>query len=83
MYAVPSNINYPISSVAFTVVFTAHEPLVGWSNNVYGPLGLIAGAVAGILRSMHCDSDCIADVLPVDMVVNSAITVAWDLANHM
>jgi fatty acyl-CoA reductase len=55
---------------------------VGWFNNLYGVLGFMALSVMGILRSMHCNGDCIADFLPVDIAVNSAIAVAWDLAQN-
>jgi fatty acyl-CoA reductase len=64
-------------------VQTANEPVVGWLNNLYGPFGLVAGAVCGLLRSLYCYGDAIADIVPVDMAVNSAIAVAWDLAQHM
>ncbi|GFG36350.1 hypothetical protein Cfor_08610, partial [Coptotermes formosanus] len=62
------------------VVHTAIEPVVGWFNNLYGPLSITAGAVAGVLKSMYCNGDVVADVVPVDMAVNSAIAVAWDVA---
>jgi fatty acyl-CoA reductase len=61
-------------------VHTAIEPVVGWFNNLYGPLSITAGAVAGVLKSMYCNGDVVADVVPVDMAVNSAIAVAWDVA---
>jgi len=56
---------------------------VGWFNNLHGPLGAIAMSLAGILRSVHCNRNFIADFLPVDIAVNSAIAVAWDLAQNM
>jgi fatty acyl-CoA reductase len=83
MYSLSININYPYHLVGFTVVFTANEPLMGWFNNLYGPLGFMAGSLMGIIKGLHCNADCIADILPVDMAVNSAIAVAWDLAQNM
>jgi hypothetical protein len=82
-YYVSVTTNYPISSVGFTVINTAHEPVVGWTNNYYGPMGICAGAGTGILKTMYCNGDMRADMVPVDMAINSAIAVAWDLAQHM
>jgi fatty acyl-CoA reductase len=56
---------------------------VGWFNNLNGALGFMAGSVMGILRSVNCNGDFIADLLPVDIAVNSAIAVAWDLSQNM
>jgi hypothetical protein len=75
--------NYPISSDGFTVVNTASEPVVGWINNMYGAAGVVAGAGMGLLKSMYCDSNIRADIIPVDMAINAAIAVAWDVAQQM
>jgi fatty acyl-CoA reductase len=71
---------YTNSCDVFTVVNTADEPIVGWINNVYGAAGVVAGAAVGLLKSMYCNSDILADIVPVDMVINSAIAIAWDVA---
>jgi fatty acyl-CoA reductase len=71
-----------ISSYCFAVVNTASEPVVGWINNVYGATGVVTGAGIGLLRSMYCNKDIIADIVPVDMAINTAIAIAWDLAQH-
>jgi fatty acyl-CoA reductase len=59
---------------------TVNDPVVGWTNNVYGLAGVIAVTALGLLKSLHCKSDMRADIVPVDMAINSAIAVAWDLA---
>jgi fatty acyl-CoA reductase len=59
---------------------TLNEPVVGWINNLYSASGIVAGAGVGLLKSMYCDGNMTADVVPVDMAINSAIAVAWDLA---
>lgn len=33
---------------------------------------------AGVLRSMHCNPDFPADILPVDVCMNAIITAAWE-----
>ncbi|KFM76185.1 Fatty acyl-CoA reductase 1, partial [Stegodyphus mimosarum] len=59
--------------------FTVDE---GWVDNFNGPTGLIVATSKGILRSMHCKSSSIADLIPVDVVINLVITVAWYTASH-
>jgi len=36
----------------------------------------------GILRTMHCDPEMIADIVPADKVVNVMIASAWDVATR-
>ena len=60
------------------VIATAKEPVPGWINNFYGPTGVVVGAGIGLLRSLHCDRDNVADIIPADYVVNNIIVAAWD-----
>lgn len=62
------------------VISTAKEPISGWINNVYGPTGVVMGAGVGLIKVLHCDGDRVADMVPVDMVINNIIAVAWDVA---
>lgn len=64
----------------FTVTSSVKEPIVGWIDNLYGPTGVVAGVGTGILRTLHCDKDINADIVPVDMAVNALITSVWDIA---
>jgi len=36
----------------------------------------------GILRTMHCNPDMMADIVPADMVINVMIASAWDVATR-
>ncbi|XP_054271942.1 fatty acyl-CoA reductase wat-like [Macrosteles quadrilineatus] len=58
------------------VVGTAYEPLIGWTDNLYGPTGLVVGAGCGVLHSIYANVDCIANIVPVDMTVNALIASA-------
>lgn len=58
------------------------EPFVAWIDNLYGPTGVVAGVGTGILRTMHCNKDINANIVPVDMTVNALIVSAWDVASH-
>ncbi|XP_012267649.2 fatty acyl-CoA reductase wat-like [Athalia rosae] len=62
------------------VIATAKEPVSGWINNVYGPTGMVVGAAVGLLRTLRCDPDMVADLIPADYVVNAIIVAAWDIA---
>lgn len=61
----------PISIVRPSIVVAAHEePTPGWITNLNGPTGLIAGAGTGLLRTYHCSRSKVADLVPVDIVIN-------------
>lgn len=65
------------------VTSSACEPVIGWIDNVNGPTGVIAGAGTGILRTLHCHPNVVANIVPVDMTVNALICSAWDVSvNH-
>lgn len=44
--------------------------------------GIIAGAGTGLLRSLFCQRDLIADLIPVDIVINLMCAVAPEIAAH-
>ncbi|KAG5873648.1 hypothetical protein JTB14_001483 [Gonioctena quinquepunctata] len=64
------------------VVATYREPVRAWINNVYGATGVATGVGLGLLRTLHCDPDCQANIIPVDLCVNSIIASAWDVSNQ-
>lgn len=46
---------------------------------MYGPTGVCAGAGTGVLRTLHCNGDVNANIIPVDMCVNALISTAWEV----
>lgn len=73
--------NLPIGMFRPAIVTSSvREPVTGWIDNLYGPTGVVAGAATGLLRTMHCDKDITANIVPVDMTVNALIASAWDVA---
>ncbi|CRL00357.1 CLUMA_CG013629, isoform A [Clunio marinus] len=62
------------------VTSTFQEPVVAWIDNLYGPTGVVAGAGSGVLRTMHCNKNINANIVPVDMTVNALIVSAYDVA---
>lgn len=59
------------------IVSTYREPVRGWIDNVYGPVGLMVGIGTGVLHTYHYDIDAVTEMVPVDLVVNSVIATAW------
>ncbi|KAF6209174.1 hypothetical protein GE061_014919 [Apolygus lucorum] len=61
------------------VIGCTEEPLKCWINNVYGAVGVSAGACVGIIRVWYADYDKVADIIPADYVVNAMIGIASQL----
>lgn len=64
----------------FKVTGSWKEPMPGWVDNLNGPTGMLAGAGKGVLRTLICHREKVADLIPVDIAINLMITVAWHLA---
>jgi alcohol-forming fatty acyl-CoA reductase len=71
--------NYPVGICRPSVVYGTHkQPFPGWlgsANN--GHIGFVAGFTKGLFRTMGGDESSIMDLIPVDYVTNSIITLAW------
>lgn len=68
----------PVSIVRPSIVVASwKEPLKGWIDNLNGPTGLILAIGKGLLRSMRVTRDIKADIVPVDIVVNTMIASAF------
>ncbi|XP_070063997.1 fatty acyl-CoA reductase wat isoform X2 [Drosophila virilis] len=61
------------------VISTYQDPVCGWIDNFYGPTGVIAGAGTGLLRTLRCNPKAVANMVPVDLCVNSMIAASWDI----
>ncbi|XP_014610676.1 PREDICTED: putative fatty acyl-CoA reductase CG5065 [Polistes canadensis] len=77
---------YPNMPVVITrpsiVVPAVKEPLPGWVDNLNGPIGMMIASGKGVLRTMHCDPDYCAEVMPVDFAINALITIAYKEASN-
>ncbi|KAM8860700.1 fatty acyl-CoA reductase 1 isoform 4-T5 [Synchiropus picturatus] len=58
------------------------EPFPGWIDNFNGPSGIFIAAGKGILRTMRAANDAVADLVPVDVVVNATLAAAWFSGVH-
>jgi len=55
------------------------EPIPGWVDNIYGPMGLSVSAGIGILRVLYMNEYICEDVVPVDIVIKAVLVVIWKL----
>uniref|UniRef100_W5ND98 Fatty acyl-CoA reductase n=1 Tax=Lepisosteus oculatus TaxID=7918 RepID=W5ND98_LEPOC len=55
------------------------EPFPGWIDNFNGPSGVFIATQAGkgILRTMRANNDAVADLIPVDVVINLTLAAGW------
>jgi len=60
------------------VISTWKDPIPGWIDNSNGPTKVPLAASLGMVRSFYIDRNRVADIVPVDMVVNAIIAVAWE-----
>ncbi|KAG7214161.1 hypothetical protein KM043_001510 [Ampulex compressa] len=75
------NGHLPVAIVRPSIVLSSfREPVAGWVDNWNGPTGIIAAAGKGFFRTMLCHEDKVADLVPVDIVINLMICAAWKTA---
>nr|CAD7601195.1 unnamed protein product [Timema genevievae] len=66
--------------ICVSVAGTLKEPLIGWIDNIYGPIGAVVGIGAGLLRTGIRKADFKSDIIPGDLVINGIIVAAYDVA---
>lgn len=72
--------NIPCCIIRPSIVLPSFsEPMPGWVDNLNGPTGLLVGASKGVIRSMHCNGEYHAEVIPVDMAINTIIGIVHRL----
>ncbi|XP_015434622.1 PREDICTED: putative fatty acyl-CoA reductase CG5065 [Dufourea novaeangliae] len=64
------------------IISTAKEPIIAWTNNLYGATGVVMGTALGLLRTLHCKPEVKADIIPADYVVNNIVSAAWGIGNR-
>ncbi|KAL0858668.1 hypothetical protein ABMA27_011160 [Loxostege sticticalis] len=72
---------YPKAIFRPTIVIASlRHPFPGWIENYNGPSGVIIIVVSGLLHVFRCNGYKRADLLPVDMAIDTLIAVAWETA---
>ncbi|XP_041970545.1 putative fatty acyl-CoA reductase CG5065 [Aricia agestis] len=70
--------NLPVAIVRPSIVLSSlREPVKGWVDNWNGPNGIIAAVGKGVFRTMLGTGSKVADLVPVDTVINLMIVSAW------
>ena len=73
--------NLPVAIARPSIVTASvHEPFAGWVDSINGPGGASLLGTLGIARSMHCRPNYKADLIPIDIVTNALIVIAWKTA---
>ncbi|XP_052124123.1 putative fatty acyl-CoA reductase CG5065 [Frankliniella occidentalis] len=62
------------------VVPTLRDPIPGWVDTLNGPMGVMAAAGKGVLRSMMCRAENLAEVFPADICINAIIAATYKRA---
>ncbi|KAJ8707608.1 hypothetical protein PYW07_011285 [Mythimna separata] len=75
------NKGYPVAIFRPTIVISSlRHPYPGWIENLNGPSGVVVGAGKGLLHVFCCKESARADMLPVDMAIDTLLAVAWETA---
>ncbi|KAK9496653.1 hypothetical protein O3M35_013088 [Rhynocoris fuscipes] len=62
------------------VIASWKEPVPGWMDNVNGPVGMMIGSGKGIIRTVPCNEEAMADFTLVDCAIKAMIICAWKRA---
>lgn len=74
--------NLPICICRPSIVTPSYEePMPGWVDSLNGPIGIMVGGGKGVIRSMICDENATAQVIPVDLAINGLIAVAFETSS--
>lgn len=69
-----------INVLDFIVSQAYREPIPGWSNTFTGAMGVGVSLSMGAIKIVNKSPDCQIHLIPVDMVANCIIAVAWRTA---
>nr|XP_012544375.2 putative fatty acyl-CoA reductase CG5065 isoform X1 [Bombyx mori] len=74
---------YPVAIFRPTIVISAdRHPVPGWIENLNGPSGVVVGVGKGLMHVFRAKLALRADFIPVDVVVDNMIAVAWETASE-
>ncbi|KAJ8707905.1 hypothetical protein PYW07_011582 [Mythimna separata] len=62
------------------VISSLRTPFPGWIENLNGPSGALVGAGKGALHVLSCAGARGADMIPVDVAIDTLLAVAWEAA---
>ncbi|KAI5750970.1 hypothetical protein M8J77_002988 [Diaphorina citri] len=69
----------PVVIVRPSIVLPSfQEPVPGWVDSLNGPVGVLVASGKGVVRSMMCGAEFVAEVVPVDIAINGVILAAYN-----
>lgn len=69
-----------VTVLSSPVVSALKHPFPGWVENLNGPSGIIVASGKGLLHVFPTNSTARADLLPVDIAIDTLLAVAWETA---
>lgn len=64
------------------VISTYQEPVLEWIDKEYGPVGITASVLMGLMWIYHCDESIKMNLITGDLTTNGIIVSAWHIANN-
>uniref|UniRef100_A0A0A9XQ07 Fatty acyl-CoA reductase n=2 Tax=Lygus hesperus TaxID=30085 RepID=A0A0A9XQ07_LYGHE len=64
------------------VISTKCDPIEGWVDNIYGPMGFVSGTATGVLRVSNVDLEAKTEFVPADFVCSTLIASACKTAKE-
>ncbi|KAG4074597.1 hypothetical protein HA402_004468 [Bradysia odoriphaga] len=64
------------------VLSTYKEPVAGWTDNLYGPSGIITSVARGFVHVIYGNANKKANLVPADFCVSAMIASAWDISKR-
>ncbi|KAJ7329297.1 hypothetical protein JRQ81_015471 [Phrynocephalus forsythii] len=58
------------------------EPFPGWIDNINHFNGFLIAAGKGIIRTVKCNLEAVADIVPVDVAISLSLAAGWYTAFH-
>ncbi|XP_050557953.1 putative fatty acyl-CoA reductase CG5065 [Spodoptera frugiperda] len=73
--------HYATAIVRPSIVVSSHRhPFPGWIENLAGPSGVVVGCGKGLVHAFNLDLAARADLIPVDITIDTMLAVAWEIA---
>lgn len=66
----------------FAVISSVKEPVVGWIDNINGPIGLMTACGKGVSLVTLAHKDMTPDFMPVDVSIKAMIIAAYHRGTH-
>lgn len=71
----------PVAIVRPSIVTASwRDPCPGWIDNINNVTGVFLATCKGVLKTVYLEPSAVLDIVPVDIVINLLVAVAWNTA---